>query len=84
VPHITAFAKASTPFGPIAGRTAITVVSGGQDLAVIEFTAGPTPVMLSIGDSNLHAFIEALAEVCNQMHAQRVKANLPATLEVAS
>jgi hypothetical protein len=59
-------------------------VSGGQDLAVIEFTAGPTPVMLSIGDSNLRAFIEALAEVCNQMHQERVKANLPATLEVAS
>ena len=85
--HITCHARATTPFGMMAGRSMVTVTDGGQDCAAIEFHVGPTPVMLVMAESHLHAFIEALAGVCNELYRARVLAELPtiaADLEAAS
>ena len=85
--HITCQAKATTPFGVMAGRSMVTVTEGGQDCAAIEFHVGPTPVMVVMAESHLHAFIEALAGVCNELYRARVLADLPNTaaeLEAAS
>jgi uncharacterized protein (DUF3820 family) len=85
--HITCQARATTPFGVMAGRSMVTVTDGGQDCAAIEFHVGPTPVMVVMAESHLHAFIEALAGVCNELYRARVLADLPNTaaeLEAAS
>jgi hypothetical protein len=87
MPDITCHAKATTPFGVMAGRSRVTVTDAGQDCAVIEFHVGPTPVLLAMAESHLHAFIETLAGVCNELHRARVLAELPelpANLEQAS
>lgn len=58
---ISGFAKAMTPFGPLAGRTPIHVEDGaGEDSARISFMCGQTPVSFVVADGNFQGLIRAL------------------------
>jgi len=78
--HVTCQAKATTPFGVLAGRSRVTVTDIGEDGAAIEFHCGPTPVMIVMAGKNLHNFIHLLAETCNELHRQRLLNELPPDL----
>lgn len=74
--HISAAAKAQTPFGVQASRTAVTVHRAAEDLAVTELVIGGTPVSFAMSDGNLHAYITALIECANTMTARRLTREL--------
>lgn len=59
------FAKAETPFGPLAGHTWIRVSEFGEDSAQISFHCGHTPVSISVAGKNYHDLINALIEGAN-------------------
>lgn len=86
--HVTCQARADTPFGPMAGRTRVTVTQHSIDCVAIEFHVGPTPVLLAMAESNLHNFIHVLAQACNELDRARLLGellpNLLATDQVAS
>lgn len=79
---ISGFAKAVTPFGPLAGRTPIHVEDGaGEDSARISFMCGQTPVSFSVADGNFHALIRALIAQAAAGTREQLEAELDAALE---
>jgi hypothetical protein len=69
---ITGAAKASTPFGPLAGRTPIHITNNGEDLAIVDFLCGGTPVSIAVAGDNLHGLIRALIAQASELHAARL------------
>lgn len=68
---ITGSAKAVTPFGPLAGRTTVHVEDRGDDLAVISFMCGTTPVMLALSGDNFYGLLnELIAVAANDRQAE--------------
>lgn len=74
-------ARAETPFGPLAGRTAVHVTDQGDDSAVISFNVGGTPVMLAVAGANYIRLIELLIEHASEHNRARFEAALDAALE---
>ena len=67
----TAFAKADTPFGPLAGRTRVEITHNGYDLALIYFHCGDTKITLSIAGANLNDLITGLIDQQSHVNAKR-------------
>lgn len=79
---ISGFAKAMTPFGPLAGRTPIHIEDGaGEDSARISFLCGQTPVSFTVADSNFHGLIRALIAQAAAGTREQLEAELDAALE---
>lgn len=76
---ISGSAKAVTPFGPLAGRTPVTVEDAGADSIVVSFHCGATPVMLAVAGPNYLAFVRE----CIRHAAPGVRAELEAELATA-
>jgi hypothetical protein len=57
---ISGSAKATTPFGPLTGRTPVWVSDFGADSILIEFQCGGTPVQLALAGEHLAAFAHAV------------------------
>lgn len=74
---ISGFAKAVTPFGPLAGRTPVMVEDCGTDSVVITFHCGATPVSLVMADSNYLAFVRE----CIGHASPAIRAELEAALD---
>ena len=64
---ITGSAKAETPFGPMTGRTRVEIEPSGEDMVVITFHCGATPVILAMAGGNFHAFIRACIGQASEM-----------------
>jgi hypothetical protein len=67
----TAFAKADTPFGPLAGRTQVNITHNGYDLALVTFNCGDTKVTLSIAGAHLNDLITGLIDQQSHVNAKR-------------
>ena len=67
----TAFAKADTPFGPLAGRTRVNITHNGYDLALVTFHCGDTKITLSIAGNNLNELILGLIDQQSHVNAKR-------------
>lgn len=79
---LTGFAKAMTPFGPLAGRTPIHVEDGaGEDSARISFLCGQTPVSFVVADGNFHGLIRALIAQAGANARAELEAEYDAALE---
>ena len=74
----TAFAKAETPFGPLAGRTRVEITHNGYDLALIYFHCGDTKITLSIAGANLNDLITGLIDQQSHVNAKRNERRLRA------
>ena len=74
--NITGAAKAVTPFGPLAGRTPVTIADQGTDSVVIMFHCGSTPVSLAMADANYLAFVRE----CIRHASPAIRAELDAAL----
>lgn len=74
-------AKAVTPFGPLAGRTPVTVSDFGADSAYIDFHCGSTPVSLALAGGHLVDFIDALIDKVAEHQANRMRARLASALD---
>jgi hypothetical protein len=82
---ISGAAKADTPFGPLAGRTMVTVEDFGEDSARIGFMCGPTPVHLHVAGDNFVGLIRALIAQAAADTRQQLEDELDAALgQVAS
>lgn len=57
---ISGTAKAETPFGPLCGRTAVTVADQGENSVVIGFQCGHTPVVLAVAGNHYLEFVREL------------------------
>lgn len=75
------FAKAETPFGPLAGHTHITVGDQGQDSIVIDFRCGHTPVRLVVAGSNYLDLMRALIDKASPHRQVELSDRLEEVLE---
>jgi hypothetical protein len=80
---ISGSAKAVTPFGPLAGRTPVTVTDQGTDSVVIAFHCGATPVVLALAGENYLAFVRECITKAGDMHRAALDAALDAAVSAA-
>jgi hypothetical protein len=73
---ISGSAKATTPFGPLSGRTAIVVEDQGDDSVVIGFQCGHTPVILAVAGANYYNLVRELIAHASQAQRQQLTAAL--------
>lgn len=73
---ISGSAKATTPFGPLAGRTAIVIEDQGEDSVVISFQCGHTPVMLAVAGAHYLDFMRELIGHASQANRVALTAAL--------
>lgn len=59
---ITGFAKAETPFGPLAGRTTVEVNDNGENCVIVTFRCGTTPVQIALAGAHYHDFVKAIID----------------------
>jgi hypothetical protein len=85
VAHVSkGFAKAETPFGPLAGHTHINVTEQGNDSAVIDFRCGHTPVRLVVAGQDYRDLVLALIEKASPAQRQDLSDRLEHVLKASA
>jgi len=78
------FAKAETPFGPLAGHTHINVTDQGNDSAVIDFRCGHTPVRLVVAGHDYRDLVLALIEKASPAQREDLSERLEHVLKATA
>lgn len=82
--RLSGSAKAVTPFGPMAGRTPVTLADQGTDSAVIMFHCGATPVSLTVAGDNYLGLVRGLIALASPANRAELESELADVLAVAS
>lgn len=77
------FAKAETPFGPLAGHTHITISDQGNDSAILDFRCGHTPVRLVVAGANYLDLVRALIDKASPARREELNERLDHVLRAA-
>ena len=77
------FAKAETPFGPLAGHTHITISDQGNDSAILDFRCGHTPVRLVVAGANYLDLVRALIDKASPAQREELNERLDHVLKAA-
>lgn len=75
------FAKAETPFGPLAGHTHIAVGDAGNDSVILDFRCGHTPVRLVVAGANYLDLVRAMIDKASPHRAEQLNERLEHVLE---
>lgn len=78
------FAKAETPFGPLAGHTHINITDAGDDSAVIDFRCGHTPVRLVVAGANYLDLVRALIDKASPHRREELSDRLEHVLQATA
>ena len=84
MPRLTGFAKADTPFGPMAGRTPIEVSDAGDDSVTVAFRCGSTPVAFTCAGDNYLDLVRAMIDKATPAHRAELNDRLDAVLKAVA
>ena len=84
MPRLTGFAKAETPFGPLAGRTAIEITDAGNDSVTVSFRCGSTPVAFTCAGDNYEQLVRAMIEKATPELREGLNERLDAVLKAVA
>jgi len=82
--RLTGYAKAETPFGPMAGRTNIEISDAGTDSVTVAFRCGTTPVAFTCAGANYLNLVRAMIEKASPHHQEELNERLTAVLEAVA
>ena len=82
--RVTGFAKAETPFGPLAGHTSIEVSDQGTDSVTVTFRCGTTPVAFTCAGANYLNLVRAMIDKASPAQQEQLNERLTEALRVVA